>query len=222
MKTIYALSHGINSTNDGWVDDFTAFLQAKDPTCAVVPTQYWATITPWFTNWVQDPMTSRAHVKAILSVYQAGDRIFLIGHSNGGVILLNDLNTLASANIVVAGLILIDAAIESDVRKSGIWDWIARDELGFAFSWSSHDDEVLGDNPKPDDPWWDKLWDGLWGKLRWPWGNLGNEGWTDAGTVFQSTRIWTEYHIGGHSECFATAQIQATFNRLWLACNPPY
>jgi pimeloyl-ACP methyl ester carboxylesterase len=220
MKSILGLAHGILSTDETWVDPFTSWLANRMPETICVHAKYFALPLPLFTNLIEDPIVVRDHVRDILMLkHRPGyddAPIYLVGHSNGGCIVLRDAFLLAKAGHPVAGMVLVDAAVDDDVANSGIEWLVETNRLGFAASYSSHGDDVLGQCPGEARTPWQWLKDSIQGRLMWPWGHLGSEGFTKSDVPYQSPdgRIFTRWHSGGHSACFSLHNRNKTFREI--------
>jgi hypothetical protein len=160
--------------------------------------------------------------------------IWFVAHSNGAMIALMTAKLLIERGHRVGGLILTGAAIEADIERNGIADWLAKGALGAALAYSSADDLVLDGDPGAEIPDTERVVEGvsppllqarrirawLWGRLMWPYGCLGRTGWLRGGAdAIESPRLFTRWFQGGHSAYFAPAMLHQTFEQIYQDMN---
>lgn len=119
---LIVLIHGIRTrrTSPSWPKHFTGWVSGL-PQLQTEAIYYEAGPLPIWNNLVKNPRLARELVSRIETqrLYQHGQRIHLVAHSNGGVIALATMRRLADMGIPVATCILTGAAVESDVEKIG-------------------------------------------------------------------------------------------------------
>lgn len=204
--------HGIltEQTRASWPDEFDAFCMAQKGARAihVIKKEYAAGPFPRL-NWFKNRRLAAglvAEIKVMIERLLARSEdfrdpfpeIWLVAHSNGAVIALDVMRRLVSEGFAVAGIFLTGAACESDVARNGVLEAFNAGMLTRAVSWSSPDDGVVNCS-------------GLWGWLKWPYGDLGKSGWQKDGKKFQTWEIYTLWKRGGHGVYFRSDHIEETF-----------
>lgn len=138
--------HGIRTrrTSTSWPKHLAGWC-AGVPSVQTEAIYYEAGPLPVWNNVFKNPRLARELVSRLETrrQYERGRKIHLIAHSNGGIIALSALRRLAALGIRVETLILTGAAVESDVKKSGLSQLIWDGHLGRAFAYSSPDDGVI-------------------------------------------------------------------------------
>lgn len=144
-RHLILLIHGIMTkrTSQSWPKHFTGYTAAL-PGVVTDAIYYETGPFPVWNNVVKNPRLARELVSRIEARhhYDAGQKIHIIAHSNGGVIATHTMRRLAALGIRTETAILTGAAINSDVDRSGLSTLIAAGWLGRAIAYSSPDDAV--------------------------------------------------------------------------------
>jgi pimeloyl-ACP methyl ester carboxylesterase len=217
-RHLILLIHGIltGRTSQSWPKHFTGY---TGPLPGVVTDAIYYETGPFpiWNNVVKNPRLARELVSRIEARhhYDAGQKIHIVAHSNGGVIAMHTMRRLAALGIRTETAILTGAAINSDVDRSGLSTLIADGWLGRAIAYSSPDDAVTR------------------GSLEWVpgfYGALGSKGFRRAGKAIglqvigrqplsQGVEWGSDRHkfitrtfpSWGHGEYFDADEIEATF-----------
>jgi pimeloyl-ACP methyl ester carboxylesterase len=130
-------------TSQSWPKHFTGYT-ASLPGVVTDAIYYETGPVPIWNNVIKNPRLARELVSRIEARhhYDAGQKIHIVAHSNGGVIAMHTMRRLAALGIRVETAILTGAAINSDVDRSGLSTLIADGWLGRAIAYSSPDDAV--------------------------------------------------------------------------------
>jgi hypothetical protein len=215
---IAATIHGIltGQVSASWPDEFDAWCSKHEPRVKVLKKEYKAGPFPRFNIFKNNRLARglAAEIELFMGTpltpaLSPGEReqnartsarhqVWLIAHSNGCVVALKTARLLIARGIRVAGLILVGAAVESDVHRNGVLEWIRQGQVGRAIACSSHQDGVVDCT-------------GFKRVLKWPYGDLGRVGWQLEGEPLRSHRIYTLWFTGGHSGYFHPLKIEETF-----------
>jgi pimeloyl-ACP methyl ester carboxylesterase len=141
--------------------------------------------------------------------------IWLVAHSNGAVIALLVTQRLIARGMQVGGLILIGAACEADVIRNRVNSWLAQGSLRAAISYSSKEDQVLGNGPHDLKILRGSLGRWLWRHMIAPYGTLGSSGWMLRGQPASGPCLVTRWHAEGHSGLFAPGRMETTFECIY-------
>ncbi len=225
---LIVLIHGIRTrrTSPSWPKHFTGWV-AGLPQVRTEAIYYEAGPLPIWNNVFKNPRLARELVSRIETqrLYQHGQRIHLVAHSNGGVIALATMRRLAHLGIPVATCILTGAAVESDVEKSGLADLIGGGHLGRAIAYSSPDDGVI----RRELEWIPGFYGSLGSKGFHRWGEptgLRIEGYQPIGEAqewgAEKFRYITRWFPGfGHGDYFSDAERRHCFECLLEDCGIP-
>ena len=199
--------HGIltSTTLRSWCDEFDKWSWVRNRAVKVVKREYWSWFIPAFNVWVRNHIQARALAEEIYGFAQGGaGPISIIAHSNGADIALKCAHRLSALGVRLRSLVLIGAACESDIVKSGIFALVSGGGLR-AVAYSSEGDLALRS------------------KLVWPYGRLGFEGWKLQGGNFSDERIITRWFTPfGHGEYFSPDNREKIFDQAWRDCGLPY
>lgn len=210
MNMITAI-HGINTglTDKSWNLQLQAYAVNQGWPATVQTEHYKAGPWPWWNTHVKNPRLAKAVFNRLMMLEERHS-IHIVAHSNGGDIALKAVKLLAKAGRRVDSLVLIGAAVESDIGKSGLLDLVTDDLLGKVVSYCSHLDTVVN-----------KL-----ELIKGNYGALGGKGFRlnlgfvgmiltgheeDPGTKNFITRWFDEF---GHSGYFAPPTIRLTFETI--------
>jgi predicted alpha/beta hydrolase family esterase len=218
MRIIAAI-HGImtRQTDASWPDHFDAWMARRDAGVRVVKKEYAAGPFPRL-NWWKNRKLARGLVVE-LETLAGGEEaeIWMVAHSNGCVIALMAARMLIADGFHVSGLILTGAACESDVRRTGILDWILAGDLGKAVAYCSRQDWVVDHGRHGGGNVLHRVKDWAWGVLSWPYGDLGRRGWTVDGKGYfpKSSKVYSRWYDGGHSVYWAAGKRNCTFEQVY-------
>lgn len=205
---LVACCHGIltNTTGISWCDEFETWAWEQNPVVQVLKREYWAWPVPALNVWVRNRILARALAREIYAYALKGaGPISLVGHSNGCDIALKTAHRLSALGVRIRSLVLLGAACEADVVRSGIFALVSGRGLDRAIAYSSRDDLALRS------------------RLIWPFGRLGFTGWRLKDCGFAGARIFTRwYHGFGHGDYFSESNRAAIFDRIWRDCGLPY
>jgi pimeloyl-ACP methyl ester carboxylesterase len=225
MNTLVVAIHGImtGQTDPSWPDRLDAWL--SDANTRVLKKEYAAGPFPRWNCLVKNRRLAAGlanEIRLILESRKAPEAnspaVWFVAHSNGALIALAAARTMIAEGRDVAGCILIGAACDSDVRKTGVLDWILSGRLGMAIAYCSPEDRALpGKGARGG-----RLLSMIYSALTWPYGSLGRTGWTlDGGRTPRymsgaliGERIVTRWFAGGHSGCLAPERIEHTFRQI--------
>lgn len=193
-----------STTDASWPDKLDAWMEQHDPRVHVIKKEYAAGPFPRL-NWFKNRRLAKGLVAELME-FQGGAAdcatpIWLVAHSNGALIALEAMRRLVVEGIKVRGLFLTGAACESDVERNGVAGAMQAGLLDRAVSWSSAEDGVV-------------KCDGLWRFLKWPYGDLGREGWQLGGRPFATWKVYTLWRRGGHNVYFARNNLEETFRMI--------
>jgi pimeloyl-ACP methyl ester carboxylesterase len=172
----------------------------------VLKREYWAWPVPAINVWVRNRILARALAREIYAfAIEGAGPISIVAHSNGADIALRAAHRLSALGVRLKALVLLGAACEADIVRSGVFALVSGDGLDRAIAYSSEDDLALRS------------------ALIWPFGRLGFTGWRLRGCSFQDARIFTRWYPGfGHGEYFSAGEREKTFDRIWRDCGLPY
>lgn len=200
--------HGIltGRTLPTWPDRLDAFLGSR---AKVISDWYFELPFPRLAG-IRNRWRTRCLMKRIelhLAMAQANGehrpKLWLIGHSNGGSLVMSVAAQLIGKGYGLHGIILMAAAVPTAKTTDQVARWIDGHELGKAMLIRPMADKVLG------------LVALLPKVICWPWGALGQQGWradlvTPSAWPFLST--WALPN-SGHSGFLAPGEIMETFRR---------
>lgn len=167
------LAHGIlrGRTKESWLEFVEDWILDRCPQSRLVLTRYTELIFPrvaMIRNRRRVPLLVRKMVSRIERAIEKNGsypRVFLVGHSNGAVLVLAVLEQLAEKGYFVDHVLLIAPAVPSEESSVKIGAWIEQGRLMEASLLRCTKDAVL---------WWVDLLPKI---VTWPWGPLGKEGW---------------------------------------------
>lgn len=197
--------HGIltNTTARSWVDRFDEWAWSRDPAVRVLKKEYWGGPIPAINVWWRNRNLAKSLTAEILGFARLGAcPIHIVAHSNGCDVALKVAHRLSGIGVRLGSMILIGAACESCVVRSGVFALVSGGGIGRALAYSSKDDEALKS------------------RLIWPYGRLGRTGWQIHGDMgFRDAKIFTRWHTPfRHGDYFAPEYIETTFERVWQDC----
>lgn len=215
-KRLIAAVHGIlaRATIPSWPDKFNVWLADRDTHVHVIEKEYIAGPFPAWNVWAKNWFLAYSLAAELELWAKDGWEISIVAHSNGCDIAQKTARELARRKVEMEALILIGAAAQADVEKSGIADLYMRGFLNRAIAYSSPQDKIVSNI------------------MIWPYGRLGHTGWTIRGKPYAEpitphepapeagiiTRWFPSY---GHCDYFADAARAATFEQLYQdVCNP--
>lgn len=200
--------HGIltDTTRRSWCDEFDRWAWVQNRGVKVIKREYWSWFVPAFNVWARNRIQARALAEEIYGFAKDGaGPISIIAHSNGCDIALKTAHRLSALGVKLRSLVLIGAACESDIVRSGIFALVSGGGLARAAAYASANDLALCS------------------KFIWPYGRLGFEGWKLRGDSFSDARIITRWFTPfGHGEYFAAENREKIFDRAWCDCGLPY
>lgn len=154
--------HGIHEglTNPGWTNALRNRLELTFPELVTETEKYAATAFPHWNVYVKNPRYAKFHANIIEGFSRAytrnrmpdappslkqlhSFRIHLVAHSNGTDIARQTVLRLAKRGLRVETVILVSAAIESDVRKSGLEQLVQEGSLRRVIAYCNDDDPVI-------------------------------------------------------------------------------
>jgi hypothetical protein len=200
--TVICAVHGIltGTQEASWCDAFDAYAWKQDPSARVLRKEYMAGPLPIWNCCYRNPRLARSLVAEVEQFLARGcSRVCFVGHSNGCEVALRAARILIDNKVPVFSMVLIAGACESDVLRSGVFDWVSDGFLYRATAVSSRADAVLAS------------------RLIWPYGRLGYTGWRLNGREFSdhSGAISTTWHDGGHNRLLSPNNRETTFAWIW-------
>lgn len=158
------LIHGIHEglTDPGWTGALKARLALSGVPVVVETEKYQATALPWWNVYLKNPRYAKHHANLIDDFSRkytlnrlpgsAGEsgvqlpsfKVHLIAHSNGTDIALKTVLRLAAMGIRTETLILVSAAVHSDVERSKLARVIESGHLRRAIAYCNDSDVVIG------------------------------------------------------------------------------
>lgn len=179
--------HGIltGRADATWPERFERWAAARLDRTAVLTDQYDAGPFPVWNCFIRNPRASRALGKVVENWIDSAPednqrvRVHIVAHSNGCDIARRLAIRLTSRGYDVESLLLFSAAIPNTVEKMGLWPALKSEpetgRLGRLVIYSGDSDRVLA--PSPD---WSRPWTVALACARWPYGNAGRVGISDA------------------------------------------
>jgi pimeloyl-ACP methyl ester carboxylesterase len=148
------LIHGINTrkTPPAWPWVYRAWLTRNHPVVSATAQHYVAGPVPPWNIWVTNPREADtlAHYVRLVApnatdepAEAANFKHSIVAHSNGACIAVLLAQKLAAQGIRTHKLILVGAAIHSDVERSGLEDLLARGFLDQVICYCTPDDKVV-------------------------------------------------------------------------------
>lgn len=132
-------------TDPDWKDRFTWYLESEGIDVAALNRDYWAgAFAPW-THWVVNPRAAREILSYAAEYLERfpGAPVHIVAHSNGTNVALLVAKGLRKLGYQVETMILIGAAIDSDVSDSGLHELLWSESLGKVIAYCSPDDGVI-------------------------------------------------------------------------------
>lgn len=195
--------HGIRTkrTRSGWIHDYKTLTYREYGAAAVhVDTEkYSAGINPIWNHLKVNPEQARSMLVEYFSVVNSFPncaKANVVAHSNGTNVTLEFLKLAGEAGQKFNTVVLVGAAIHSDVEKSGVAQLIHDGVVEKFVAYVSRDDKVI--RRLEDVPFF--------------YGSLGSKGFqTDGRLITTNKRIITRDFSGyGHSDYFTPENIKAT------------
>ncbi len=200
--------HGIltNTTARSWVDRFDEWAWAQDPAVRVLKKEYWGGPVPAFNVWVRNHNLAKSLTAEILGFARMGAcPIHIVAHSNGCDVALKLAHRLSGIGVRLGTMVLVGAACEADVVRSGIFALVSGKGVAQAIAYCSAADEALAS------------------RLIWPYGRLGRTGWRIGDAEFIHGKIFTRWFTPhAHGEYFEGENAETTFDRAWRDCGLGY
>lgn len=139
--------HGINNDlrDAAWPWRFAAYVDRCRLDAHVETEHYKAGPHPRWNTYVINPRIAKALANRVLMRREIlGEApVHIVGHSNGGVVAVEVAKRLVKAGVRVETLVLIAAAVHSDIERSGLKALSDKDMLGKAVAYYSPIDPVI-------------------------------------------------------------------------------
>tara|TARA_R110000796_G_C14571530_1_gene435812 strand:- start:45243 stop:45974 length:732 start_codon:yes stop_codon:yes gene_type:complete len=210
-KHIVLAQHGILTGRDTvtWPERFEAHAAWSNAGIHVVTDQYSSGPFPRFNTFIKNRRLARAQAAILEHWVHSGphrSKLSLVGHSNGCDIIRHTARILAKRGIEIENLILISAPINPAL--SGLRELVCHGAIKRIACWCSPNDTVLAEPGK----FWARF-------IRWPYGNLGRAGATNARAILSGDKphqapIYNRWFTGGHSDFFNPRLSTETFDTI--------
>lgn len=185
--------HGILTglTSPSWATDFAPWAESRHPLVRAQAHRYAAGPFPLWNHAWTNPRQAKAAAMRLREAMRHDPplrtRIHLVAHSNGAKIAVSVAKLLAREGVRTETLVLVGAALHSDVRRNGLEKLVESGEVGRCVAFCSREDLVVA--PLQRVPGF--------------YGSLGARGWERAGEPFGAILRGTETMAPAESEAEA-------------------
>jgi pimeloyl-ACP methyl ester carboxylesterase len=167
-----------------WPERLERWAASHWPGVAVLTDQYDSGPFPVWNCFLRNPRAAKALSRVVENWVDQGEsdgqkvRVHLVAHSNGCDIVRRLAIRLMSRGYRVESVLLFSGAVQNSAAKMGLSPFLSVGRLGRLVVYSADGDRVLA--PSPD---WSRPWTVALSCARWPYGNAGRVGISDANLV---------------------------------------